>query len=99
MADKAWVVWYEDAEGPGDPGIYLSQASAEARIKSLLESIIGGIEHSEITLDAEEEEMLNDIKQSIARGDIMGAHGDWKGFEELTGTDEKIHVMSADITP
>jgi hypothetical protein len=99
MADKAWVIWYEDAEGPGDPGIYLSQASAEARIKSLLESVIGGIEDSGIALDEEEVEILNDVKQSIAQGDIMGAHGEWLGFEELTGTDEKIRVMQSDVTP
>jgi hypothetical protein len=99
MADKAWVIWYEDAEGPGDPGIYLSQASAEARIKSLLESVIGGIEDSGIALDEDEEQILNDVKQLIAQGDIMGAHSEWLGFEDLTGTDEKIHVTQSEITP
>lgn len=98
MADKAWVVWYEDADGPGDPGIYLSQASAEIRIKELLESVLGTIE-SDIALEEEDQESVNDIRQLIAQGDIMGAHGEWKILEEAVASDELIHVMESEITP
>lgn len=98
MADKAWVVWYEDAEGPGDPSVYLSQASAEVRIKDLIESVLSTVEE-QIALDEDEVERLNDIKQLIAQGDIMGAHGEWKTLEEEIASDEMIHVMQAEIIP
>lgn len=105
MADKAWIVWYEDPASPGDPHIFLSQASAEARIKELLIDIIGDLEREfDFSEEADEERQeqgsqLNDVKQLLAQGDIMGALEEWKAFSEGFMPDQNVIVRRADIIP
>lgn len=105
MADKAWVVWYEDPTSPGDPHVFLSQASAEARIKDLLTDIIGDLERDfDFSDEADEERQeqgsqLNDVKQLLAQGDVMGAHEAWEVFAGDFMPDQNVIVRRADVTP
>lgn len=105
MAERAWIVWYEDPESSGDPHIFLSQASAEARIKELLIDIIGDLERdfdfSEEAGDEREEQgsQLNDVKQLLAQGAVMEALEEWKAFAESFLPDQNVIVRRADIIP
>ena len=90
---------------PEDPQVFLSQESAEARIKELLTDIIGDLERKfDFSDEADEERqeqgsLLNDVKQLLAQGEVMGAHEAWGIFVDDFMPDQSVLVRQADIIP
>ncbi len=95
MAKRAWIIWYEDREGPGDRHVFKTKKGAEKRISDLLMSVLREVDDEWKAAEAagkmdDLHERLKTLSQDIRAADradkVWDALEEWRTFE---GDDEE----------
>jgi hypothetical protein len=100
MPKEGWVIWYEDASGPGDLGIYLSEQAAKKRTSELLLDLVGDLEEEagpkewepEDTFTPDARKVTVAIRAEIDSNRVWEAHAIWEDFLEEYGPSDRGHV-------